>query len=96
MGIPFDSLSIFLVLPSNEAIVQAVEAGAGATIISELVVGRAVAEGSLRHVPLTLPERDFAVISHRDRQPTLSQTALKSFLLGNKASRDDRTKQIAP
>ena len=52
MGIPFDSLSIFLVLPSNEAIVQAVEAGAGATIISELVVGRAVAEGSLRHVPL--------------------------------------------
>lgn len=80
-GIPFDSLSIFLVLPSNEAIVQAVEAGAGATIISELVVGRAVAEGTLRHVPLELPARDFAVISHRDRQPTLSQTALKSFLL---------------
>lgn len=82
MAIPFDSLSIFLVLPSNEAVVQAVEAGAGATIISELVVGKAVAEGSLRHVPLDLPARDFAVISHRDRQPTLSQTALKSFLLG--------------
>jgi DNA-binding transcriptional LysR family regulator len=81
MGIPFDSLSIFLVLPSNEAIVQAVEAGAGATIISELVVGKAVADGSLRHVPLDLPAREFAVISHRDRQPTLSQAALKSFLL---------------
>jgi hypothetical protein len=37
----------------------------------------------LRHVPLTLPEREFAVISHRDRQPTLSQTALKSFLLAD-------------
>ena len=84
MGVAFDSLRIFLVLPSNEAIVQAVEAGAGATIISELAVGRAVAEGSLRHVPLELPERDFAVITHRDRQPTLSQTALKSFLLNNK------------
>ena len=83
MSIPFDSLSIFLVLPSNEAIVQAVGAGAGATIISELVVGRALAEGWLRHVPLALPERDFAAISHRDRQPTLSQTALKSFLLAN-------------
>jgi DNA-binding transcriptional LysR family regulator len=81
MEVAFDSLRIFLVLPSNEAIVQAVEAGAGATIISELVVGKAVAEGSLRHVPLALPEREFAVISHRDRQPTLSQTALKSFLL---------------
>jgi DNA-binding transcriptional LysR family regulator len=81
MSIPFDSLSIFLALPSNEAIVQAVEAGAGATIISELAAGRAIAQGSLRHVPLALPERDFAIISHRDRQPTLSQTALRSFLL---------------
>ncbi len=80
MGIPFDSLSIFLVLPSNEAIVQAVEAGAGAAIVSELVAGKAVAEGALRRLPLALPPRDFAVISHRDRQPTLSQTALKSFL----------------
>ena len=85
MEVPFDSLRIFLVLPSNEAVAQAVEAGAGATIISELVVGKAVAEGSLRHVPLALPERDFALISHRDRQPTLSQTALKSFLLAGTA-----------
>lgn len=81
MAVPFDSLSIFLVLPGNEAVVQAVEAGAGAAIISELVVGKAVAQGALRHVPLTLPPREFAVISHRDRQPALSQTALKSFLL---------------
>lgn len=81
MGVAFESLSIFLVLPSNEAIVQAVEAGAGAAIVSELVAGKAVAEGALRRLPLALPPRDFAVISHRDRQPTLSQTALKSFLL---------------
>lgn len=80
-GVAFDSLSIFLVLPSNEAIARAVQAGAGATIISELVVGRAVEEGALRQLPLDLPARDFALISHRDRQPTMSQTALKSFLL---------------
>ncbi|WP_292551751.1 LysR substrate-binding domain-containing protein, partial [Mesorhizobium sp.] len=53
-AVPFADLRIFLVLPSNEAIRQAVEAGAGATIISELVVGRAVAEGSLRSVPIAL------------------------------------------
>jgi DNA-binding transcriptional LysR family regulator len=87
MGVAFDSLSIFLVLPSNEAIVQAVRAGAGAAILSELVVGRAVAEGALRHVPLDLPERDFALISHRDRQPSMSQTALKSFLLDSGSER---------
>ena len=80
-GVAFDALRIFLVLPSNEAIVQAVEAGAGATVISELVAGKAVAKGSLRHVPLDLPARDFALISHRDRHPAMAQTALKSFLL---------------
>lgn len=73
-------LQIFLVLPSNEAVRQAVEAGAGATIISELVVARAVAEGSLRSVPVDLPKRDFAMITHRDRQASLAQMALKAHL----------------
>jgi len=81
-AVPFTDLRIFLVLPSNEAIRQAVEAGAGATIISELVVGRAVAEGSLRSVPIDLARRDFAIITHRDRQPSLAQMALRSHLGG--------------
>ncbi|RWX69429.1 LysR family transcriptional regulator [Mesorhizobium sp. M4B.F.Ca.ET.089.01.1.1] len=81
-AVPFADLRIFLVLPSNEAIRQAVEAGAGATIISELVVGRAVAEGSLRSVPIDLPKRDFAIITHRDRQPSLAQMALRAHLGG--------------
>jgi len=79
-GISLADLQIFLVLPSNEAVRQAVEAGAGATIISDLVVGRAVAEGSLRSVPLELPKRDFAMITHRDRQASLAQMALKAHL----------------
>ncbi|TGV33793.1 hypothetical protein EN811_27335, partial [bacterium M00.F.Ca.ET.168.01.1.1] len=41
-GVPPAELQIFLVLPSNEAVRQAVEAGAGATIISELVVARSL------------------------------------------------------
>jgi DNA-binding transcriptional LysR family regulator len=79
-GISIGDLRIFLVLPSNEAVRQAVEAGAGATIISELVVARAVAEGSLRAVPINLPNRDFAMITHRDRQASLAQMALKTHL----------------
>ncbi|QKC85864.1 LysR family transcriptional regulator [Mesorhizobium sp. NZP2077] len=79
-GISLADLQVFLVLPSNEAVRQAVEAGAGATIISELVVGRAVAEGSLRSVPIELPKRDFAMITHRDRQASLAQMALKAHL----------------
>lgn len=81
-GVPPSELQIFLVLPSNEAVRQAVEAGAGATIISELVVARAVAEGTLRSVAIDLPERDFAMITHRDRQASLAQMALKAHLTG--------------
>jgi DNA-binding transcriptional LysR family regulator len=79
-GVPPADLQIFLVLPSNEAVRQAVEAGAGATIISELVVARSLAEGSLRAVPVDLPKRDFAMITHRDRQASLAQMALKAHL----------------
>jgi DNA-binding transcriptional LysR family regulator len=89
-GISITDLRIFLVLPSNEAVRQAVEAGAGATIISELVVARAVAEGSLRAVPLELPNRDFAMITHRDRQASLAQMALKTHL-GSEAGKTSTT-----
>ena len=79
-GLSFDELQVFLVLPSNEAVRQAVEAGAGATIISEHVVVRSIAEGMLRHIPLALPPREYAVITHTDRRPGAAQIALKEHL----------------
>lgn len=79
-GISFDELQVLLVLPSNEAVRRAVEAGAGATIISEHVVARSLAEGTLRHVPLALPPREFAMITHTDREPSAAQLALKEHL----------------
>ena len=79
-GLSFDELQVFLVLPSNEAVRQAVEAGAGATIISEHVVARSIAEGTLRQIPLSLPPREYAVITHTDRKPGAAQHALKEHL----------------
>ena len=79
-GKSVEDLAVFLVLPGNEAVRHAVEAGAGATIISQLVVAQAIANGSVTVIPYDIPTREFVLISHRDRQPTLSQTALKSFL----------------
>jgi DNA-binding transcriptional LysR family regulator len=75
-GVPFEDVPIFLVLPNNEAVRRAVEAGAGATIISEHVVARGIADGLLRHVPLDIPPRDFALIVHGARQPGAAQQAL--------------------
>jgi len=80
-GLAFDELQVFLVLPGNEAIRQAVEAGAGATVISERVVARSITEGTLTHIPLDVPVRDFAMITHCERQPSLSLIALKEHLL---------------
>jgi DNA-binding transcriptional LysR family regulator len=81
-GLSLDDLNIFLVLPSNEAVREAVEAGAGATIISRQVVASAIASGRLTEVPIELPQREYALVRHRDRHATLAQVALVSHLTG--------------
>jgi DNA-binding transcriptional LysR family regulator len=79
-GLRLDELKIFLVLPVNEAVREAVEAGAGATIISEHVVASAVAAGKLRAIPIDLPPRDFTLVRHRDRHLGFAQSALLKHL----------------
>jgi DNA-binding transcriptional LysR family regulator len=79
-GLRLDELKIFLVLPVNEAVREAVEAGAGATIISEHVVASAVAAGKLRAIPIDLPPRDFTLVRHRDRHLSFAQSALLRHL----------------
>jgi len=76
-----DDLKVFLVLPGNEAIREAVEAGAGATIISEHVVASAVAVGTLKVHPINLPTREFVVLQHRDRHASIAQQTLVNHLL---------------
>jgi DNA-binding transcriptional LysR family regulator len=85
-GLSFDDLRIFLVLPGNEAIREAVEAGAGATIISRHVVASAIAAGTLTAIPIDLPPREFALLHHRERHASLAQQALVAHLLGNAES----------
>jgi DNA-binding transcriptional LysR family regulator len=79
-GLTLDDLPIFLVLPSNEAVREAVEAGAGATIISEHVVARDIAAGVLKIVPTNLPEREFALVRHRQRYSSVAQNKLARLL----------------
>jgi DNA-binding transcriptional LysR family regulator len=90
-GLSLADLNIFLVLPDNEAIREAVEAGAGATIISEHVVASAIVRGTLRANPIDLPPRDFAILRHRDRHAGTAQQAFVDYLLarepGNAKSR---------
>jgi DNA-binding transcriptional LysR family regulator len=82
-GLSLDDLNIFLVLPGNEAVREAVEAGAGATIISRHVVASAIAAGTLVEIPIELPQREFALVRHRERHATLAQKALVAHLTGD-------------
>ena len=81
-GLTLDDLNIFLVLPSNESVREAIEAGAGATIISRHVVASAIAAGTLTEIPIELPQREYALVRHRDRHETLAQQALVAHLTG--------------
>lgn len=81
-GLTLDDLNIFLELPSNEAVREAIESGAGATIISRHVVASAIAAGRLTEIPIELPQREYALIRHRDRHATLAQQALVEHLTG--------------
>ena len=80
-GLLLDDLNIFLVLPGNEAVREAVEAGAGATIISRHVVASAITAGKLAEIPIDLPQREYALVRHRDHHVTLAQQALIAHLI---------------
>ena len=82
-GLTLEDLNIFLELPSNEAVREAIEAGAGATIISRHVVASAIAAGRLREIPMALPRREYALLLHRERHATMAQRAFVDFLSGH-------------
>jgi DNA-binding transcriptional LysR family regulator len=75
LGIARDDLRIGLELPSNEAVCTAVEAGAGVTIISRLVVESALTAGLLVAIGVDLPKRHFSILRHKERYVTVASTA---------------------
>lgn len=87
-GLSLDDLSISLVLPANEAVREAIEAGAGATIISRHVVASAIEEGRLREIPVDLPKREYALVLHRERHMTAAVRDLAERLLGRSLDTD--------
>jgi DNA-binding transcriptional LysR family regulator len=66
-GLRLADLKVAMVLPGNEAVRAAVEAGAGAAVMSASVVARAVASGGLVALPLELPPRAFHLLRHKQR-----------------------------
>jgi DNA-binding transcriptional LysR family regulator len=83
-GISPDQLDVTLELPSNEAVRAAVEAGAGVTAISQLVVRSALLSRQLHNVPFMTLERPFVLLKHHDRSES---NAVRAFLAMTTSSR---------
>jgi DNA-binding transcriptional LysR family regulator len=82
LGLDPSKLIVSLELPSNEAVCAAVQAGAGVTAISNLVVGPWLQAGTLSAVPLPLPKRQFFVLRHKERAPSHAEKALLDTIPG--------------
>ncbi|WP_260926158.1 LysR substrate-binding domain-containing protein [Novosphingobium sp. 9] len=79
-GLDPDARDAVLVLPSNESVRTAVEAGVGIAVLSGLVVAPALAAGTLHAAPFVFPARAFHGLRHKERYRTRAADALLALL----------------
>jgi len=75
-----DTLKVTLELPSNEAILAAVQSAPVAGALSELVTRPHLEAGRLVALPFEMPPRDYAVLRHKERYQTRASQALEEML----------------
>ena len=75
-------LEVALELPSNEAVLAAVEAGGGAAVVSERAAAPHLAAGLLARAGVELPPRSFKALRHRERRGSGAARALLSLAQG--------------
>ncbi len=75
-GVDPDALQVVLELPSNAAVLAAVDAGAGAAAVSAL----AARHHHAQTVAFDLPTRRFTILRHCQRAPSRAQVALHAWL----------------
>ena len=80
-GVDLEALSVAITLPSNEAVLAAVAAGAGATAVSESVASGHLGRGELARAPFALPTRDYQLLRHRDRYQSRAALAFAGLAL---------------
>jgi DNA-binding transcriptional LysR family regulator len=80
VGQTIADLDIALELPANEAVRAAVEAGAGASLMSRLVVATALRSGVLLEIPVEIPPRRFLMLRHKERYVGRAAQAFRALL----------------
>jgi len=85
-GVDPAEFDVVMELPSNEAVRSVVEAGAGATVISRLVVADKLAAGTLVELPLHCEDRPYTVLRHGDRHRGRAESALLEMMRPSRRS----------
>ncbi len=80
LGIARNEISIALELPSNESVRAAVVAGAGATIISRIVVANLLTSGALVELKIPMPSRRFFLLRHKEHHVTQAERELEKLI----------------
>ena len=76
-----EALHVALELPSNEAVLAAVEADGGATVVSERAAGPHLGAGLLVKARIDLPPRSFKALRHKERYASRASRALLDLAL---------------
>ena len=84
------ALRIALELPSNEAVRSAAEAGLGAAVISASIAAPSLEAGLLQQIDFRLPEREFCVLTHRDRHSSRAARAFLEMLADSRTAKRSR------
>ena len=82
IGVAPGLLDVALELPRNEAVISAVEAGLGATVVSANAAVAGLEAGLLVKVGIDLPTRMFRAIRHESRRPSHACAALLASMTG--------------
>jgi DNA-binding transcriptional LysR family regulator len=93
-GLKARALRISLELPSNEAVRSAAEAGLGATVISASIAAPSLEAGLLQQIDFRLPEREFYVLTHRDRYPSRAARAFLEMLTDSRTAKRSRRPKV--
>lgn len=80
LGVEPDGLDVALVLPSNESVRTAVEAGAGVAALSSLVVAPALRAGTLHAAKVEFGPRSFFGVRHKERYRSKAADALLEMI----------------
>ncbi|MBO1074299.1 LysR substrate-binding domain-containing protein [Roseomonas marmotae] len=82
LGLSPEEVETALELPSNEAVLAAVEGGGGAAVVSERAAAPHLAAGLLARAGVDLPPRSFKALRHRERYATAAARALLELAAG--------------